>query len=93
MTAAPSGPARLAPSPRVAWQMLDGEAVLIDLARGAAIGLNSSGSFLWSRLATLDADELASELCRAFDVDAQRARADVAAFMALLTERGFAEPR
>jgi hypothetical protein len=73
--------------------MLDGQAVLIDLARGAAVGLNASGSFLWSRLATLDAHELAVELSRAFEVDALRARTDVAAFMALLTERGFAEPR
>jgi len=94
MTATPApGPARLSPSPRVAWQVLDGEAVLIDLARGAAVGLNASGSLVWSQLATLDADELARELCKAFDVDPDRARADVAAFMALLEERGFAEPR
>lgn len=94
MTAAPAaGPARLAPSPRVAWQVLDGEAVLIDLERGSAVGLNATGSFLWSQLAALDADELARELCRAFDVDPEHARADVAAFMALLQERGFAEPR
>jgi hypothetical protein len=71
--------------------MLDGEAVLIDLERGTALGLNPSGSFLWARLATHDTDELAREMASAFEVAPDQARADVASFIDSLRTRGFVE--
>ena len=37
---------------RLAWQVIDGEAVLIDLAHGKSLGLNPTGTFVWSLLAT-----------------------------------------
>lgn len=71
--------------------MLDGEAVLIDLERGTALGLNASASFLWARLSTHDTDALAHALVGAFDIDIARAREDVTAFVDSLRARGFVE--
>lgn len=77
--------------PRVAWQELDGEAVLIDLERGAAVGLNTTASFLWSRLEALAPTELAAALVSAFEVDEDQARRDVDLFLAMLRSRGWVE--
>ena len=36
--------------PQVAWQIVDGEAIVVDLASGNTIGLNPVATFLWSHL-------------------------------------------
>jgi hypothetical protein len=76
-------------NPRVAWQMVAGEAVLIDLDRGHVLGLNATGSFLWPRLTERSEPELATDLVAAFDVDAEAAQADVRAFLSDLRTRGY----
>ncbi len=76
------------PHARVAWQLLDGQAVLIDLERAQALGLNDSASFLWQRLDGRPREALASELCQAFDLTPQQARHDVDEFVELLRARG-----
>jgi len=78
-------------APRVAWQVLDGEAVLIDLEGNQVLGLNETGSFLWPRLQQRSEAELADDLAAAYGIDAARARADVAAFLGLMRQRGFVE--
>ncbi len=75
-------------SPHVAWQVLDGEAILVDLPKGRILGLNSVGSLIWSLLADHDETAIADEVGRRFDVDAATARRDVACFTAMLRERG-----
>jgi len=75
--------------PRVAWQVVADEAVLVDLDRGRVLGLNAAGSFLWPLLAEKSEEELVRDLRDHFAVDEERARADVAAFLAVLRERGF----
>ncbi len=79
------------PSSRVAWQVIDGQAVLMDLEHGRALGLNATGSFLWPLLEGRSEEQLAGELCQAFPVEPERAREDVAAFLGLLRSRGFVE--
>jgi hypothetical protein len=76
-------------APRVAWQVLDGEAVLIDLEGSKALGLNPAGSFLWARLQQRTESELADDLAGEYRLDSERARGDVAAFLALMRQRGF----
>lgn len=76
-------------SPRVAWQVIGGSAVLLDLDGKRALGLNDAGTFLWPLLADHDEDALAAALVREFDVDVDQAHADVRAFLGLLAERGF----
>lgn len=74
--------------PRVAWQLVGDEAVLIDLDRGRALGLNATGSFLWPRLGRRSESELAEDLAAAFDVELESARRDVTLFLVDMRRRG-----
>jgi len=79
-------------SPRCAWQVVDGEAVLLDLTGKRLVGLNAVGSYL---LPLVDGrrslPELAASVAERFGVAASRAEADVAAFLHDLAGRGFIE--
>ncbi len=72
----------------LAWQVIDGEAVVIDLARGRTLGLNPVASFIWSLLPDHDEAAIAEALFRSFDVDLETARADVREFVQSLREQG-----
>lgn len=78
-------------SSRYAWQVVDGEAIVIDLRTGTARGLNPSGTFIWSRLETHAPETIASELSRRFSVAEDVAAEDVRAFVAALERDGFLE--
>lgn len=76
-------PIRLKPD--VTWQQLDGEVVALDLASAVYVMANDTGSILWPLLEEGATDsELASVLVDRFGIDAERAGADVAAFVAQL---------
>lgn len=75
--------------PRIAWQVVAGEAILLDLDNGRAIGLNETGTYLWPRLHDHEEGDLLEALVREFAVDREAARRDLARFVALLKERGF----
>ena len=79
-------------APELAWQMVDGEGVIVDLPRRRVLGLNPTGSLIFSLLERATEDEIAAEVARRFDVDAPRARADVREFVAALEARGFVLP-
>jgi len=76
-------------APDLAWQVVDGEGVIVDLPRRCMLGLSPSAAFIWSRIDTETEEEIAAGLARAFDVDESRAQADVRGFLGLLRERGF----
>lgn len=76
-------------APDLAWQVVDGEGVIVDLAGRRMLGLSPSAAFIWSRIDTETEEEIAAGLARAFDVDESRAQADVRGFVGLLRERGF----
>lgn len=68
---------------------LDGEAVLLDLRSGKYFGLNGTGARVWALLKDgLERPEIAKVLTEEFEVDEDRARADVDAFIAALMDRG-----
>jgi hypothetical protein len=74
---------------RLAWQVIDGEAVLIDLAHGKSLGLNPAGTFVWSLLATQhDEASIAERVAERFDTSPEKVHGDVSAFLAALVERG-----
>lgn len=77
--------------PRVAWQQLEGNVVLLDLEHGRALGLNETGSFLWTRLDGASGDSLAEALATNFRLEPSRAHEDVDAFLDTLEQRGFLE--
>jgi predicted DNA-binding transcriptional regulator len=82
---------RVRPARGLAWQTIDGEAVLLDLARGRSLGLNETATVVWSLLPDHDDEEIAAEIARRFEVDLDRARADVGELLAGLVERGVVE--
>ena len=75
-------------NPRVAHQVVGGEAVLVDLAGAVMLGLNATGSLVWSLLPSHDEEAIAAAVCDRFAVEIEQARADVAAFVAELVRRG-----
>ncbi len=75
-------------APDLAWQLIDGEGVVVDLPRRRLLALSPSAAFIWSRIGTASEQEIAAELTRSFDVDEGQALADVRAFLARLHERG-----
>ena len=74
-------------SSQVAWQVIDGEAILVDLASGKTLGLNATATWLWSHLDGRSPNELAEGLSSAFDVSRDDAENDVRDFLRLLEER------
>jgi hypothetical protein len=84
--------ARPRPSAQCAWQVVEGEAVLLDLEGRRILGLNPAGSYVWGLLdGRRTPAELAVAVAEHFRVGAERARADVDAFLADLLGRGLLE--
>ncbi len=75
-------------APRLAWQLIDGEAVVIDLAQARTLGLNPVASLIWSLLPELDEAAIAQEMTKRFDVPLQAAKSDIHDFLQTLGEQG-----
>jgi len=68
--------------PQVAWQIVDGEAIVVDLASGNTIGLNPAATFLWSQIdGRHDDSELIVALMTEFEVSPAEAEHDTRAFL------------
>jgi hypothetical protein len=78
------------PARGLAWQIVDGEGVVLDLERGRSIGMNPVAALVFSLLDTHDEEAIAGEVAAQFEVSRERARGDVARFLELLRERGLA---
>jgi coenzyme PQQ synthesis protein D (PqqD) len=79
------------PSPRLAWQMIDGEAVILDVASARTLGLNPAGALIWTLLPDHDELEIAAALARRFAVDVEAALGDLREFVGDLRARGLLE--
>ncbi len=74
--------------PKVAWQIVDGEAIVVDLASGRTIGLNPSGTLLWSKIdGARDDRELVAALMTEFEVAPDAAETDTREFLDEMTRR------
>jgi hypothetical protein len=72
--------------------VVEGEAVLIDLQGRRIMGLNQVGSFVFGLIdGVRTVDALAAAVAERFQVERERARADVAAFLSDLQRRGLVE--
>jgi hypothetical protein len=77
---------------RCAWQVVEGEAVLLDVHGRRIMGLNPVGSFVFGRVdGARSVEAIAADVAERFRVAPERARADVAAFLAELSVRGLLE--
>ena len=71
------------------WHVAGDDIVVLDLEGSVYLKLNGSGRLLWERLAEPTTEsELTAALREAYGVDAERAAADVADFLADLRRRG-----
>ena len=76
-------------SPDITIRTLEGEAVLLNLQTGAYFGLNKVGTHIWQLYSEgKPLGEVVTGVCQRFEVDAERAQADVEAFTQRLLERG-----
>lgn len=79
---------------RMAWQVLDGRALLVDLDAGVAAGLNETGTLVWRLLEQgVGRDALAPEVARTYGVPIPDAERDVSSFLGLLEAKGWIEAR
>ena len=86
---APDGPQRVAVDGGVVWQMVDGQVVLLTLARGRYFRLDEVGSRMWELLDECHEVGVALQRLQAeFEVDAATLRDDLAAFIRTLVDAG-----
>ncbi len=74
------------------WQEVDGETVVLDVQESTYLGVNESGSVLWSALTEgATRAELVARLRATYPLSAERAGADVDAFLDSCRDRGVLE--
>ena len=79
-------------SGRCAWQVVDGEAVLLDLQGKRVLGLNRVGSFVFPLLdGARTVASIAAAMSERFGVDLLQAEQDLRVFLGELSGRGFVE--
>lgn len=76
----------------VDWRLVEDQVVALDRARSVYLAINQTGAALWPAIvAGVTRDALVRVLLETFDVEADRASADVDAFVAGLNERNLLE--
>lgn len=76
-------------SPEVVFEVVDGEAVLLDMNGSTYFSLNRVGTEIWAHLTAADSDEeIISAICRRFETDRQTAESDLRLLLAELMRRG-----
>ena len=76
----------------IAWRMIDGEAVLVNVRRDEVMHLNPAASSLWSILdGQASLEDIALSMTEEYDVDLEVALADAITFAGSLVEQGAAE--
>ena len=75
-----------------AYQVIEGETLIVRPRDRQLHLLNETGSALWNWMESiLSVDDLVDRLCAEFEVEASEARTDVLAFLETLRERGLVE--
>ena len=78
----------LSRSPKAAWRVIEGEAVILSLDTKAFRGLNPVGSRVWELIdGRRSVDEIVEVIVREFDVTPERAGADVQTFVRDLLDK------
>jgi orotate phosphoribosyltransferase-like protein len=76
----------------LSWREIDDEVVALDVETATYLSANASGRLLWRSLsAGATREELVSCLVDEFEIDTERAAADVDAFIGELSQRGLLE--
>jgi len=76
----------------IAWRVIEGEAVLVNVRSDEVVHLNPTASFLWSRLdGETDLRTIAREMTSRYQVDEETALADLVEFADRLLGQGLVE--
>lgn len=75
-------------APQVAWQVVAGEVVVVDLTSGKSFGLNRAASFLWTQLGSVDRTELVARMAARYSLSDEFAANDVSRFIEDMLARG-----
>jgi len=76
-------------SPDVVFRELEGEAVILDLARGRYFGLNPVGTRVWALLdAGMPIDQIVATITGEYDAERERIERDVMSLIDELSSRG-----
>ncbi|MFQ5647005.1 MAG: PqqD family protein [bacterium] len=71
------------------WNVVDDEAVLLNLESGHYFSLNETARFVWERCdGKHNLEDILSELCRQFEVTRKQAAADIEKLTKELLEEG-----
>lgn len=79
--------ANLRIAPHVAWQVVGGETVVVDLRSGHALGLNGTAGLIWSSVERSKPEEIALRIAEEYGLAPEAAREDVREFIGELLER------
>jgi hypothetical protein len=80
---------RVTQNARIAWQVYDGEAVLVDPEGAVCMVLNETATLIWDQCAVpRSAAELAAALAAAYEGDPREMAADVRAIVAAFLAKG-----
>jgi len=75
----------------VAAKVIDGEAIVINLANGIYYSADKLGGFIWPLVARGDSlEDIAKAVCASYDVSLDKARSDLQELAAFLIEEGLA---
>ena len=75
-------------SPGIAYQVIAGETLIVDLAGSRILGLNATGALVFSLLKDHDEDGIARALCERYEIDHGTARREVLDLVHELAARG-----
>ena len=79
--------------PDIAWRIVEGEAILLDLEEAEVLRLNPVAAEIWASMdGTRTVDDVVAHIERTFDVGAWRARRDVRRFVRQLRRYDFVRP-
>jgi len=88
----PRTPAGFRVNSSIAWQVVDGEVVLLDLSDGTVVGLSPTASHIWPLIESSDEDSIVASLVAAFEVNPEIARVDVRQFVSTCLESSYLVP-
>jgi hypothetical protein len=80
----------------LAWRLVEGEVIVLDLHRSEYLAVNHTGAALWTMLADGDGAtraQLAGHLVERYGLDVTQAAADVQGFVITLEDRHLLDAR
>ena len=79
----------LAKNKNVAWKVLDGESVVLNLDSGVYFTLNMTGTAVWERIdGATSLEEIGRGLCEQFEVTSEQAQRDLLELTRTLMDEG-----